>query len=249
MWSFGNGVEAGAIARATSVLGLAALLGLATSAQATEQTVPAPSTGAATDAALTPAAKALIAAVQKKYDGMKSLSATFNQKVKGAASATSEAAGTMSFRKPGMLRFDYRTPHNRRFIAKGGTMWLVEPDRKEAQRLEFSQSGLPAALSFLWGEARLAETFDITQPDRPRVPVEGATELKLAPRKPSPHVREVYLAIDPKTHLIMGLLLYDHAGTKNMLLLSDVRPDGGPAPAEFEFTPPKGYSVMEVPKP
>src|SRR4051812_44646644 len=106
--------------------------------------------------------KAVVAEVQKRYDGAADFRARFTQTLTSAAlGRKTNSSGEVTFKKPGRMRWDYEKPDKSSYITDGGVLWLYEPDDKQAFKQDLKTSQLPAALSFLTGKGKLAAEFDI----------------------------------------------------------------------------------------
>src|SRR3954471_18128382 len=112
--------------------------------------------------------KAVVAEVQKRYDGAADFRARFTQTLTSPAlNRKTNSAGEVMFKKPGRMRWDYEKPEKSSYVTDGGVLWLYEPDDKQAFKQDLKSSQLPAALAFLMGKGKLASEFDITfGPDR-----------------------------------------------------------------------------------
>ena len=107
--------------------------------------------------------KAVVAEVQKRYDGAADFRARFTQTLTSAAMGRkTSSAGEVMFKKPGRMRWDYEKPDKSSYVTDGGVLWLYEPEDKQAFKQDLKGSQLPAALSFLTGKGKLATEFDIT---------------------------------------------------------------------------------------
>ncbi len=187
-----------------------------------------------------------VAKMQAVYDATRSLKGRFTQKVKSQFGKVQEASGRVIFAKPGKMRFDYESPAPRNFIADGKTLWIVEPTRKEVQKLAFETALMPAAVSFLWGDGKLTESFEIERMTQQRIPVVGNIELRLTPKKPSTHVKVLYFSVDPKSYRVTGMLVEDTVGGRNMFVFGDLEANVATRESDFAFAPPPGFQVLEL---
>src|SRR6188508_3293146 len=90
--------------------------------------------------------KAVVAEVQKRYDGAADFRARFTQTMTSSAMGRkTHSAGEVMFRKPGRMRWDYEKPEKSSYITDGGgVLWLYEPDDKQAFKQKLESSQLPA---------------------------------------------------------------------------------------------------------
>src|SRR5215204_5725412 len=77
--------------------------------------------------------KAVVAEVQKRYDGAADFRARFTQTLTSTAlGRKTNSSGEVMFKKPGRMRWDYEKPEKSSYVTDGGVLWLYEPDDKQA---------------------------------------------------------------------------------------------------------------------
>jgi outer membrane lipoprotein-sorting protein len=98
-----------------------------------------------------------------------------------------------------------------------------------------------AAVQFLLGEGRLAETFDVKATSC----APGRAVLDLHPRADAAY-EHIEIAVERKTGWIQETTVYDLLGNRTHLAFSDLEPNAA-APAErFRFDPPAGVRVLKL---
>lgn len=179
------------------------------------------------------------AQVQKRYDGVGSLRARFQQVSRNAAfggGAGPEAAparGRVEFAKPGRMRWEYEAPEPSLVVSDGKTLWLYDPTAKEVQVLSVEQGYLSAAaIQFLLGEGRLTESFEVKAR---RCEAERA-ELELRPRAEAPYER-IDLVIDRGTGWIRETTVLDLLGNETRVSFDGIETGDAPDASRFRFEP------------
>src|SRR3954467_1105837 len=77
--------------------------------------------------------KGVVERVQKRYDGAADFRARFGQTLTNAAfGRKTSSSGEVLFKKPGRMRWNYEKPDPKLYVADGGTLWLYEPEDKQA---------------------------------------------------------------------------------------------------------------------
>jgi outer membrane lipoprotein-sorting protein len=98
-----------------------------------------------------------------------------------------------------------------------------------------------AAIQFLLGQGRLAETFEISAracgPER--------AELVLRPRGEATYER-IELGVDPRSGWIRESTVLDLLGNRTHLAFEDIETGGAPDEARFRFEPPPGVRVLTL---
>jgi len=217
----------------------------------------APAKAAAAPAATAPAATtagrmavgAVVDRVQKKYDGAGDFRASFNQTLTNTAfKRRSPSTGEVLLKKPGRMRWNYKTPDPKMYLSDGDLLWLYEPEDKQAFKQDLKASQLPAALAFLTGKGKLASEFDIAFAKDP--PVGGPRDyvLALSPRQANAQVKSILFVVDPDTFFVRETLITDAQGNTNDLLFSDIKINTHIPDATFRWSPPAGTRVIDPSK-
>jgi outer membrane lipoprotein carrier protein len=224
---------------------------LAAAAAAPPATPPAAPPAPAGDATRLPL-KEVVDRVQKRYDGAKDFRARFNQTLTNAAfGRKTSSAGEVLLKKPGRMRWNYAQPEPKMYLADGNTLWLYEPEDKQAFKQDLKSSQLPAALAFLTGQGKLAAEFDITlAPPGPKTPYGTARDylLTLVPKAPQAQVKTIVFVVEPKTFDVRESVITDQAGNVNDLIFSDIRVNTNVPDGTFKWAPPPGTRLIDTAK-
>ena len=211
---------------------------------------PAAPSGADEPAAARLPLKDVVDHVQKRYDAAKDFRARFNQTLTNAAfGRKTSSAGEVLLKKPGRMRWNYTQPEPKMYLADGNTLWLFEPEDKQAFKQDLKSSQLPAALAFLAGQGKLAAEFDISAAD-PKSPYGTPRDyvLSLSPKTPQAQVKRILFVVDPKTFDVRESVITDQQGNVNDLLFSDIRTNTSIPDATFRWSPPGGVRVIDAAK-
>jgi outer membrane lipoprotein carrier protein len=231
----------------TTARGLALSLALVLAPLAARAEAPAPPAGP--PAPRLPL-KEIVERVQKRYDAAKDFRARFNQTLTNAAFARkTSSTGEVLLKKPGRMRWNYTQPEPKMYLADGATLWLYEPEDKQAFKQDLKSSQLPAALAFLSGQGKLAAEFDITFAD-PKSPYGTPRDyvLSLSPRTPQAQVKTIVFVVDPKTFDVRESVITDQQGNVNDLLFSEIKTNTGIPEATFRWSPPPGVRLLDTAK-
>src|SRR5262249_43161783 len=130
-----------------------------------------------------PAPAEIVDKMQKFYERTQDFKADFRQvqtdKVFGRKRVFD---GTVKFKKPGKMRWDYKTPEKKLFVSDGKTLWLYEPEDNQAFKQSLTDSALPTAVTFLSGQGKLEKEFDVTMAEGPDAEAEaGDYAIRLSP--------------------------------------------------------------------
>jgi outer membrane lipoprotein carrier protein len=194
--------------------------------------------------------KEVVDHVQKRYDGAKDFRARFNQTLTNAAfGRKSSSTGEVLLKKPGRMRWNYVKPEPKMYLSDGTTLWLYEPEDKQAFKQDLKASQLPAALAFLAGQGKLSAEFDITPADG-KTPYGTAHDyvLSLSPKAPQATVKTILFVVDPKTFDVRESVITDQQGNVNDLLFSEIKTNTSLPDATFKWAPPAGVRLIDTAK-
>jgi outer membrane lipoprotein carrier protein len=195
----------------------------------------------------TETAATLVARIQKYYDATKDLHATFEQQIDSASRGAQKASGEVWLKKPGKMRWDYAKPEKKLMVSDGGTLWVYEPEDEQAFKQSLKDNALPAQVSFLLGEGKLAQEFDA---QFTKVDGLGADEtaLKMVPKTGTAAYRYIVFIVDEKSGMVKQTIIYDQTGATNRLRFGDVQQNHGVEDGKFKFSPPSGTKILTPPK-
>ncbi len=188
---------------------------------------------------------ALAAAVDEHYNHLKSLQAQFTEVYHGAGMDRTES-GTLWLKKPGKMRWEYRSPREKLFVSDGRTVWFYVPSDRQARKGSAKKlEDLRSPIAFLLGKTKLEKELrglstasDVT----PREP--GDVVLRGVPVGIGDQVSEVLVELTPE-HEIRQISLQDVDGSTTEYRFSDQKADVAVADARFDFHPPVGTEVVE----
>ena len=190
----------------------------------------------------------VVDAMQKVYDGTTEFTGNFTQKYTYTLlRRTQESKGSVKFKKPGLMRWDYAAPAAKAFVVDGKSLWVYQPEDKNAfVNACFQQDGLTASVAFLWGQGKIKEQFGVAW-------FKGvfgeATDnhLELTPKKPNAVFAKLIIVVDPKTSRVKQSIVVDPSGNVNQFIYNDLKFNSGLGAKDFSFTPPTGTHVARMP--
>jgi outer membrane lipoprotein carrier protein len=149
-------------------------------------------------------------------------------------------------KKPGKMRWEYRSPRGKLFVSDGKTAWFYVAGDKQARKTDARKlEDLRSPLAFLLGKTKLEKELqglsvapDVT-PWRA-----GDTVLRGVPQAMADQVSEVVLEITPD-HRIVRIILQDVDGSATEYRFTDQKDDVAVANQNFEFQPPPGTETVE----
>ena len=195
--------------------------------------------------AATPTAQDAAKRIQQFYAQTKDYQAKFTQTYHDLAAGSKKVNhGTVYFKKPGKMRWDYMktggTP-DKLYVSDGSSFWVYEYDFKQVFKQCLKDSQLPTSLSFLMGEGDLLKEFDI---EHTKASTAAKPQLKLTPKEPTPNYKELRFTLDPQTYQVIRTEIYDPYGNKNEIEFQKVQVNKNLPDKGFDFKVPKGARVL-----
>src|SRR5580765_4860158 len=77
--------------------------------------------------------KTLAAAVDTHYNHLRSLETEFTEVYRGSGMERT-GTGTLWLKKPGKMRWEYRSPREKLFVSDGKDAWFYVPDDRQVRR-------------------------------------------------------------------------------------------------------------------
>jgi outer membrane lipoprotein carrier protein len=189
--------------------------------------------------------RAIASSVDARYNHLHTLQCEFTEIYSGAGSQRTES-GTLWLKKPGKMRWEYRSPRAKLFIGDGKNAWFYVPGERQVRRTEIRKlDDLRSPLAFLLGKTKLEkELADLSlAPDVSPIVV-GDTVLRGVPKAMADRVNQVLLEITPESW-IRRIVIQEADGSTTEYRFSDEKENVKIADQRFEFSIPDGVEVID----
>jgi outer membrane lipoprotein carrier protein len=188
----------------------------------------------------------LAAALQRKYDGIRDFSADFVHTYRGGVlNRQLRETGMLLIKKPGKMRWEYKTPERKLFVSDGLKVYYYLPQDKQVivSKVPSDDRATTPAL-FLAGKGNIGRDFTASFADSEAAQPEGTRALKLVPKKPEPDYEWLVLSMDPGTLALRGLTTVDAQGGTSSFAFTNLKENIGLADKPFVFAPPRGVEIV-----
>lgn len=206
--------------------------------------------GAASSADVPTDVRSVAAAVDAHYDHLNSLQAEFTEIYRGSGIERTESGmlwlKKAGLKKPGKMRWEYRSPREKLFVSDGKDAWFYVPEDRQARRTPVQKlDDLRSPLAFLLGKTKLEKELDglsaaVDVP--PLVPADIV--LRGIPRSFADRVSEILLEITPD-HQITRIVVHEADGSVTEYRLDQQKENVPIADGKFQFSPPPGTETVE----
>lgn len=189
--------------------------------------------------------KAIAAEVDGHYNRLHSLQAEFTEIYRGSGMDRTES-GTLWLKKPGKMRWEYRSPRQKLFVSNGKDAWFYVPDDRQARKMSAKKlEDARSPLAFLLGKTKLEKELRglSLAPDVPALHT-GDIVLRGIPQALADQISEIVLEVTPE-HTINRIIVQGVDGSTTEYQFSDQKEDVEMANGRFEFRPPAGIEVVE----
>jgi outer membrane lipoprotein carrier protein len=189
-------------------------------------------------------------AVDEHYNRLRTLKAEFTEEYRGAGMERTET-GTVwlakgGMKKPGKMRWEYRSPREKLFVSDGRDAWFYVPADRQARKTDARKlDDVRSPLAFLLGKSKLEKELQglSLAPDVAAV-TPGGVVLRGVPQALADRVSEILLEVTPE-HRITRIVINEVDGSATEYRFSgqienEVIPEG-----RFEFRPPAGTETVE----
>jgi outer membrane lipoprotein carrier protein len=192
-----------------------------------------------------PDVHAVAQAVDERYNHLRSLQAEFTEIYRGAGMERTES-GTLWLKKPGKMRWEYRSPRDKLFLSDGKDAWFYVPGERQVRRTAVKKlDDLRSPLAFLLGKTKLEKELQglSLAPDVTPLAA-GDVVLRGVPKSLADRVSQVLLEITPE-HWIGRILIEEVDGSVTEYRFSSDRENVAVPDQRFQFVVPDGVEVID----
>jgi outer membrane lipoprotein carrier protein len=189
---------------------------------------------------------AIVKKLQARYETTAAFRADFTQRMTvSSVEDADEQRGVVAFKKPGKMRWDFRTPDEQQIISDGTTIWIYQPADKQVIKAPFRAAFVSSTpISFLTGVGKITDDFTAQRDAR------GCTAdrlyVKLLPKQ-SQDLGALALGVDRANYDIVEAAVTDPIGNVTTLSFSNLQRNVDIAESEFTFEAPAGIDVIVAP--
>jgi outer membrane lipoprotein carrier protein len=193
---------------------------------------------------------AIAQAVDEHYNHLNSLQAEFTETYTGSGMERTET-GTLwlarsGTKKPGKMRWEYRSPREKLFVSDGRDAWFYVPgDRQVRKTAARKLDDIRSPLALLLGKTKLEKELQGLSAAPDVAPLTaGDVVLRGVPQAMADRITEILLEVTPE-HRIARIVIDEVDGSTTEYRFNDQKENVAIAAARFEFSPPPGTETVE----
>jgi outer membrane lipoprotein carrier protein len=183
--------------------------------------------------------------IESFYAEKEDIRATFTQEVrKPGRRRVIRKTGKVFFKRPGMMRWDYRKPEAVHYISDGSVLWSYQPEDSLVTRLNVQHSELYHQSRYLFGQGQLSNDFTLSLRSSKDTTDAG---LLMTPKRKSRHFKSLTLWVNPQTGEIRSTELVDPYDNVSRVIFEKLQYKVLDR-SVFEFSPPQGVQIRDLSK-
>jgi outer membrane lipoprotein carrier protein len=189
--------------------------------------------------------KSIAAGVDAHYNHLRSLEAEFTEVYRGSGMDRTES-GTLWLKKPGKMRWEYRSPKEKLFVSNGKDAWFYVPEDRQARKESAKKlEDIRSPLAFLLGKTKLEKELRglSLAPDIEPL-TSGNVVLRGVPTALSDQINEIVLEVTPESHIVR-LIIQGVDGATTEYRFANQKEDVSITDGHFDFRAPPGTEVVE----
>ncbi|HEV2619388.1 MAG TPA: outer membrane lipoprotein carrier protein LolA [Acidobacteriaceae bacterium] len=188
--------------------------------------------------------RALLTRVDDHYNHLHTLRARYAEHYQGLGLDKTET-GTLTLKKPGLMRWAYDSPAGKVFVLDGKFGWFYTPGDAQVARTPAKQlDDLRSPLRFLLGHTQLAKELEqiTTAPEGQGFRIAGV------PKGMEQRVRRLTLVVT-EAGVIQGMKIEETDGAGTDFTFTGIEEDVPVGAADFRFAAPAGVPVVDAQSP
>jgi outer membrane lipoprotein carrier protein len=190
----------------------------------------------------------LASGLEKRYASVETAGGSFRQTYR-APGMEQEESGSFVLKKPGFMRWEYRVPEEKLFIADGRECFLYVPQDHQVTVYPLTASDVRSTpLAFLLGGGNITKNFSISSESEYKPAFDHTSLIRLKPLKQEEEYSFLVLELDASSFDIRRVVVREHTGNTSEFFLANVTMNIKVNSRDFQFKPPKGVEVVRLNK-
>jgi outer membrane lipoprotein carrier protein len=183
--------------------------------------------------------------VDNRYNHIRTLQAEFTEVYRGAGMERTEL-GTLWLKKPGKMRWEYRSPKEKLFVSDGKDAWFYLPGDRQVRKAPVRKlDDLRSPLRLLLGKTRLEKELQGLSLASDVAPLtSGNLMLRGIPKGMADRASQVLVEITPESQ-IARIVIEEVDGSVTEYRFDRQQENVEVSDQQFRFNPPPGVELVE----
>jgi outer membrane lipoprotein carrier protein len=187
-----------------------------------------------------------LSGMEKRYASADTAAGNFKQ-IYRAPGITREETGVFRLKRPGLMRWEYRTPEEKLFVADGKDCFLYAPLDRQVTTYPLTPADLARTpIAFLLGGGNVRRDYRASEEMEFRQAFSDTILLRLTPVRDDGEYGFVTLELDAKNFDIRRVVIREQSGSTYEFLLSEIVLNGKTSDRDFQFKPPRGVEIVRM---
>jgi outer membrane lipoprotein carrier protein len=185
-------------------------------------------------------------ALQAKYSHVSDLKMDFIQTYQSLRHRQKTETGILYLRRPGMMRWEYKSPTEKLFVSNGKTVYFYLPEEHQVQKTPVKESrDQRVPFLFLLGKGNLKKDFSRIEWAKDEQPFfAGNNVISAYPKKNIDEFAKILMEFDPHALQLQRITIFDIDGSKSEFVFTNIKENVGISAQMFNFKIPAGVEVL-----
>jgi outer membrane lipoprotein carrier protein len=187
-----------------------------------------------------------IDALQKRYAQVRDLKMDFIQNYRSPRRSPRTETGILYLRRPGMMRWEYKSPGEKLFVSNGKMIYFYLPEERQVQKMPVKESrDQRVPFLFLLGKGNLKKDFSKIEwatDDKPFF--QGNKVLYAYPKKNIDEFAKILMEFDPHVLQLQRITIFDIDGSKSEFVFTNIKENLGVNAQVFNFKIPANVEIV-----
>src|SRR5690349_21142689 len=178
--------------------------------------------------------RAVAAAVDAHYNHLRTLQTEFTEVYRGSGIERTES-GTLWLKKPGKMRWEYRSPREKVFVSDAKTAWFYVPEDRQARKTAAKNlDDIRSPLAFLLGKTKLEKELRGLSLASDAGAQAGYVVLRGVPQGMEERISEILLEVTADRRIVR-IVIQEVDGSSTEYRFTEMKEDVAIADGRFAF--------------
>jgi len=188
-----------------------------------------------------------LSGMERRYAAADTVAGSFRQIYRAPGISQMDETGVFKLKRPGLMRWEYRTPEEKLFVADGRECFSYTPRDRQVTIYPLTPADLARTpFAFLLGSGNVRRDYTATAETEYKTAFSNTVLLRLLPVSGNGEFAFVTLELDAKTFDIRRVVVRERIGNTSEFILSDVVLNQKMNDRDFQFRPPRGVEIMRI---